>query len=344
MSDVLIIDNFANLESESNTGTLQQPWAYTRYQRIGRPMVRVQQVEGRLCLYSEAKSVVNSPSWAFSRLIGAVQSDIVIGFRLLGVSATAFSGTASFALGEVLNDDVFAAVLTLEFTTNAVQLSYKDYNNEVQVQTIPTTLGLDCYVDMMFSRVALGEPGTMSSFTLFIDNTPVFRGNVFNNAASSLSVALMCTAVPSSVMPDGIVAVADPETTAPPNLGYGVTDFFISRNGKRFGKPVVTNIVANSVATDMVTTGTSTPLEIVNQLPNNWDYLQGSQLSASYDVPTGGGVAQFSALFQGNSVAEAASIRVSSGSVDRSLPLSENPQMVSVITSNNSSAIVEFSS
>lgn len=341
MSDVLIIDNFANFESERATGTLQQSWAYTRYQHLGNPQVRVQQVGGRVCLYSDAKSTVGAPSWAFSRVVGAVQSDIVVGFRALGVSATTFNETASFALGEISNG-VFAAVLTLEFTVDAVQLSYKDSSNEAQTHTIPATISDNCYIDMMFSREALGEPGTMSSFTLFVENSPVFRGNVFNNAASSLSVALMCTAVRTSGLPEGIVATVDPEVAVAPNLGYGITDFFISRNGKRFGKPVITSVPANSVATDMNTVAGTTPIDVVNRSPDNWDYLQGSQLSASYDVPTGGGVAQFSAVFQSNSVADISSILLSSGSVSTSLPLSENPQMVSIVTNNNSNAIVEF--
>lgn len=286
MTDILAIDNFSKLAGLPNNTTWLKATYPTFNTFTGTSYAQQTVVEGKtqLNLVGRTNSLAN---WSISVALPAEPSSYTLGLRILGTPGPS-QGSAS--MGVVANPTATEhdIVLAIELTPTGANLHYKDADGpKVQQVDFPYTDN-DTYIDWTFHKIS-ETVNEMSRFTLTVNNFPAFTGDIFNNAGTDLALVFAGVLSTEPDSSEGYLRHHTVEDLAPTNLGYSITDMYVSKNGKRFGMPEVNSANISSVTGNLTSSNPDlTVPEVLEAGPQDWDFAQGyGPATATYEAVEG---------------------------------------------------------
>jgi len=254
---MLYMDNFSLLDTPKTSGQMDLTWLKARYNVYGSPDVRVQTFGGRNILYAPTRSATNAASWLITKPIPTGYSRYVCGIRLDFTNVQYPSqGTNSLGIVSKTGPTSFGEVLGFRWTASQTANLYSlvmNYRDQAGVaQTIATsvqTTDREAYIDFVFDKVS--DANEYSSLIVNLNNSPVFYDNAFCNLGSDLEFVIAGMLPYQETVGSPFFAEFSQGDMQPQNFAYGVTDFYMTDGGKRFGSPVVTSAGITEVTSSL---------------------------------------------------------------------------------------------
>lgn len=304
MSDIILMDNFSSI-AEYVQPLKSSPWAKMRYRLLGGDTIKVGiPAVGVLNL---SPSLGNSlhPSSALLTELPAEFTRFGTGFKVQNYVAVAnrLGRCGNFAVGE-LTDSTFRPVLILELLGTSLALRYMEGSDlatlAIAIPRPSAAPGTTFHLDYSFDKVST-VAGQMSNLSVAVNNQTLLSGDYFNNAGERLAIMHIGNI---SLEPDpsgGFINTIDSDGNPQSALShyYGITDLWVTRNGRRYGKAVVNRTLATSVV-GMESDGNA-PIEVINQtIPNIYQGLHGTELDAAFEKLDNEAAAQITTVLQHN--------------------------------------------
>lgn len=304
MSDIILMDNFSTLSSPG-TSIGYLPWTKLRYRLFGSGgIIGVADVGGLVIPPTVGNSIHQS-----NALLTELPQEFTrfgSGFKVMSYITVANrqGRCGNFAVGELVGT-TFRPVLILELLGASLVLYYMDGPELATVSVTipgPTTsgVGTQFHLDYTFNKVST-VAGELSNLTVAVNNQTLLSGNYFNNAGERLAIMHIGNI---SLEPDpsgGFINTIDSDGNPQSALShyYGITDLWVTRNGRRYGKAVVNRTLATSVV-GMESDGNA-PIEVINQtIPNIYQGLHGTELDAAFEKLDNEAAAQITTVLQHN--------------------------------------------
>lgn len=298
------LDNFSLLDTPKTTGQMDLTWLRARYNVYGSPDARIQAFNSRNTLYAPTRNSTNVSSWLITKPIPAAYSRYVCGVRL-NFSNVAYpsSGTNSIGIVSKTGPTSFGEVLGFRWTASQTANLYSlvmNYRDQAGVaQTITTsvqTTDREAYIDFVFDKVS--DVNEYSSLIVNLNNSPVFYDKAFCNYGTNLEFVVAGMLPFQETVGSPFFAEFNQGDLQPQNFAQGVTDFYMTDGGKRFGNPVINSAAVTSVTSPLTS---NVPLsQVFGGVPNVDEFATGTGLSdVGFDLNTGSS-AQVAVAVQSN--------------------------------------------
>src|SRR5690606_4915713 len=147
------------------------------------------------------------------------------------------------------------------------------------------------YLDFVFDKVS--DVNEYSSLIVNLNNSPVFYDNAFCNYGTNLEFVIAGMLPFQETVGSPFFAEFNQGDLQPQNFAQGVTDFYMTDGGKRFGDPVINSAAITSVTSPLTS---DVPLsQVFGGVPAITKYAQGTGLTeVEFDL-NAGSVAQIGA-------------------------------------------------
>lgn len=307
MTDVIAMDNFSSIAAQGQRIELS-PWTRKRYAVFGKNLLATAGVVNS----RNSLTVVAPEETVFSHgLATRLPNELTrfcTGFLVRNFVPTLRALSAQFGVGSMGEDGVFKALLLLKLKdATTLEISYKDSTETTRTEVFTYSAPSGIFnIDYSFDKVS-NTPGEMSNVTLFVDNLAVASGDFFNNAGTDLAI-MHLGVVPTVSVPNGPYLIEIGPDASPkeyPSGSFSLTDLWVTRNGRRFGRATVSRTPSTGTVGMLANVGD--PLFLINQSQPNIDRnLYGKRISAAFTDHTEAVASQLTALVQRNSDSTAA--------------------------------------